>query len=180
MKKTKSLHEVKVVTGPALAIRRGPSWWPWVAALAGLFLVFEVYMPALNGDFVFDDLTLPFFDPNMSQAISGWVQNIRPLLMLSFWANYRVSGVVDPYMYHVTNVWFHFLTSILIALIAAKLLDWAGVAGRARAALAVFAGGLFLLHPLQTEAVTYVASRSDNLECSLLFRRVYGIPLPAQ
>ena len=167
MKKTKSLHEVKVVTGPAVAIRRGPSWWPWVAALAGLFLVFEVYMPALNGDFVFDDLTLPFFDPNMSQAISGWVQNIRPLLMLSFWVNYRVSGVVDPYMYHVTNVWFHFLTSILIALIAAKLMDWAGVAGRARAALAVFAGGLFLLHPLQTEAVSYVASRSDNL--SVLF-----------
>ncbi len=168
MKKTKSPRDARVgAAAAAPPARSGLSWWPWVATLVGLFLVFEAYTPALNGEFVFDDLTLPFLDPNMGPAISGWVQNIRPLLMLSFWMNYRISGVVDPYMYHVTNLWFHFLTSILIALIAAKLLDWAGVAGRARAALAVFSGALFLLHPLQTEAVAYVASRSDNL--SVLF-----------
>src|SRR5579864_5800482 len=33
--------------------------------------------------------------------------------------------------------------------------------------LAAFAAGIFLLHPVQTEAVAYVASRSENL--SLLF-----------
>ena len=168
MKKTKSPREVKVAAAQSSGVPGwGPAWWPWVAALAGLFLVFEAYSPALNGEFVFDDLTMPFFDPNMGQAISGWVQNIRPLLMFSFWVNYRISGVVDPYVYHATNVLFHFASSVLVAFIAAKLLDWTGVTSRARAALAVFSGALFLLHPLQTEAVAYVTSRSDNL--SVLF-----------
>jgi tetratricopeptide (TPR) repeat protein len=36
-----------------------------------------------------------------------------------------------------------------------------------RATLAVFSGALFLLHPLETESVAYVASRSENL--SVLF-----------
>ena len=35
-------------------------WWPWVAALAGLFLAFEIYGPALYGPFVLDDLCFPF------------------------------------------------------------------------------------------------------------------------
>ena len=51
--------------------------------------------------------------------------------------------------------------------IAARLLEWAGVADRMRKALAVFSGALFLLHPLQTESVAYVASRSEVL--SVLF-----------
>ena len=140
-----------------------PNWWQWLAALAGLFLVFEAYGPALNGAFVLDDRTLPFMDPNASgRPFSGWINGDRPMLYLSFWADYRVSET-DPYSYHVTNVLLHFLTSVLIALIAARLLEWAGVAGRQRAGLAVFAGALFLLHPAQTESVAYVAGRSDVL-----------------
>jgi hypothetical protein len=52
-------------------------------------------------------------------------------------------------------------------LIAARLLAWVDVSGRMRTALALFSGALFLLHPLQTESVAYVASRSEVL--SVLF-----------
>ncbi len=143
------------------------AWWPWAAGLAGLILAFLVYDPALNAGFVFDDRFLPFLDPNLSTNVRLWVGNIRPLLMFSFWADYMLAGGANPYLFHATNIIFHFLTSVLVALIAAKILDWAGVAGPIRATLAVFSGALFLLHPLQAESVAYVASRSENL--SVLF-----------
>jgi protein O-mannosyl-transferase len=170
MKKTKSPRTTN--TAPAAVAAPPPRtiwWWPWAAALAGLFLVLEVYTPALSGAFVLDDRFLPFFDPNMSDRFWGWVGNIRPLLMFSFWLNYKVSGAVDPFIFHLTNVCIHFLTSVFVALIAAKFLEWANVVGRARAVLAVFSGALFLLHPLQTEAVAYVAGRSDNLSVLFFF-----------
>jgi tetratricopeptide (TPR) repeat protein len=95
-----------------------------------------------------------------------WLSFQRPLLMLSYWANYQ-SGGTDPHVYHTTNILLHFFVSIVVMFIAARLLQWTGVAGNMRTMLAVFAGGIFLLHPLQTESVAYVASRSEVL--SVLF-----------
>ena len=142
-------------------------WWIWCAALAGLFAVYEVYGPALNGAFVFDDRFLPFFAPQVKQDMLSFVGRLRPLLMLSFWIDYHRGDGADPHTFHSTNIFLHFLTSVFASLIALKLLEWAGVERRMRAALAIFAGGLFLLHPLQTESVAYVASRSEVL--SVLF-----------
>src|SRR6185437_7716963 len=132
-------------------------------ALAGLLVIFQVYAPALRGEFVFDDRTAPFFAPHLTDQISAWVGRYRPATMFSFWLDYRIAGGNDPARYHTTSVLIHFLTSVLAALIVAKIVEWAGVKGRMRAALAVFAGALFLLHPLQTEAVAYVSERAEAL-----------------
>lgn len=85
------------------------------------------------------------------------------MLMLSFWLDYRIAHGNDPGRYHQTSLFLHFLTSVLTALIVAKLAEWAGVTGKMRGALAVFSGALFLLHPLQTEAVAYVSERGEAL-----------------
>ncbi|MGD1092519.1 MAG: tetratricopeptide repeat protein [Bryobacteraceae bacterium] len=172
MKKTKSPRPGNL--GAASSAVAAPpvrtiSWWPWAALLSGLFLVIEVYTPALSGAFVLDDRYLPFFDPHATDTFWGWVGTIRPLLMLSFWLNYKASGAVDPFIFHVTNVCIHFLTSVFVVFIAAKFLEWSNVAGRARDVLAVFSGAVFLLHPLQTEAVAYVAGRSDSLSALFFF-----------
>ncbi len=172
MKKYKRPQETKTATAVARPRSQPPwlaRWWHWLAALAGLVLVFEVYGPALNGAFVLDDRALPFMDPSVAgRPLSGWISDLRPLLYFSFWINYRI-GETDPYGYHVINVLLHFLTSVLIAFIAAKLLEWAGASGRQRAILSAFAGALFLLHPVQTESVAYVASRSEVLSVLLYF-----------
>jgi tetratricopeptide (TPR) repeat protein len=144
-----------------------PAWWIWLVGLGALFLVFEAYGPALHGPFVLDDLYLPYGDPDAPVLrLTDWLHFQRPLLMFSYWVNYQMSGS-EPHVYHTTNVFLHFLVSILVTFIAARLLEWAGVSGRMRIALAVFSGGIFLLHPLQTESVAYVASRSEVL--SVLF-----------
>jgi hypothetical protein len=167
MKKTKRPPEQKAAPKAAATPARNINWWPWATAAAGLFLVFQVYGPALNGAFVFDDRSLPFFDPRISQDISKWIGMLRPLLMVSFWLDYKMIDFAKPeehpYIFHATNVLLHFFVSVAATFIAAKLFEWAGVVGRMRATLAVFAGALFLLHPLQTESVAYVASRSEDL-----------------
>jgi tetratricopeptide (TPR) repeat protein len=159
-------------------------WWPWAAVLGALFLAFEIYDPTLHGPFVLDDRNLPFFTPGFErQPLLAWLGNTRPVLMLTFWLNFQASGT-EPYLYHVTNVFLHFLTAVLVTFIAARLLEWAGVKdGIARPTLGAFAGALFLVHPLQTEAVAYVASRSDVLStlfyyasyCVFLYRRTEAI-----
>ena len=174
MKKSKRLSPVEVAPAGQKSIPREcrpwwRQWWPWAVALAGLFVVFQAYTPALRGAFVLDDRALPFDDPHAPEfQFMDWIRTVRPLLMASYWFNYQ-SGGTDPYGYHATNVFLHFLGSVVIALAALRLLGLAGIEGRRRAILGIFTGALFLLHPLQTESVAYVASRSEVLSTLFYF-----------
>ena len=168
MKKQKRQEtKTSVRAAPVAVPRLLPPWWMWLIGLSALFLVFEAYGPALHSPFVLDDLYLPYTDPNAPRlALLSWLRFQRPLLMFSYWLNFQM-GATDPHIYHTTNVGLHFIVSAVVTFIAARILEWAGVSGRMRTALAVFSGGIFLLHPLQTESVAYVASRSEVL--SVLF-----------
>ncbi|MGA2436146.1 MAG: hypothetical protein ABSG25_12760 [Bryobacteraceae bacterium] len=139
---------------------------PWHYALAfaaACAAVFAAYGPALRGPFVFDDRYLPFAEHEFHRAsLIAWMRGVRPFLMASYWLNYRISHM-EPFSYHLVNVLLHLATGVLIFLIAMRLLKWAGAEERLRGLLALFAGGLFLLHPVQTESVAYVASRSEGL-----------------
>jgi protein O-mannosyl-transferase len=167
MKKTKrpqqQHHQGDKSTPQEQAVAPPRQWWIWCAALAALLLVYEVYSPALRGPFVFDDRYLPFLSPAVKQDMFSFIGRLRPLLMLSYWIDYHRADGPDPQTFHSTNVILHFFTSVVATLIALKLLEWAGVERRMRVALAIFSGGLFMLHPLQTESVAYVASRSEVL-----------------
>jgi hypothetical protein len=170
MKKQKRPQESKPAA-PAAPERSWPAWWPawwqWLAALAGLFVVFEVYGPALNGPFVLDDLNLPYMSPDIAtKPLKAWFGATRWLLSLSFWVDYQISAT-DPHTYHVVNVIIHYLVSVLMALIAARLLAWAGVAGRERAALSIFAGALFSCTPCRLNRwLTLPAARRAWPRCS--------------
>jgi tetratricopeptide (TPR) repeat protein len=187
MKKSKKPRQAEARTAVAVATAPGKFvWWPWAAALAALFVAFEAYSPALNGPFVFDDPYLPFLTPGLQHLpVWSWISGLRPLLMFSFWVNYAASGE-QPFPYHATNVLLHLLNSVLVALIAIRLLELVGLKdGPAKPTLGIFAGALFLLHPMQTESVAYVASRSEVLSvffyygayCVFLYRRTERITL---
>jgi tetratricopeptide (TPR) repeat protein len=168
MKKQKRSARASAPASAEPAPRRR-TWWPWAAALAALALVFSVYGPALNGAFVLDDRSLMFMSPAVAgKTLVNWIASPRPMLMFSYWLDYQQSGA-DPHSFHVTNVFLHLLVSVLVALICARFLAWANVVGRRRDVLAVFSGALFLLHPLQTESVAYVASRSEVLSVFFCF-----------
>lgn len=145
-----------------------PQLWHYALALfAFLFLTFEVYQPALNGPFIFDDAYLPFTQPEYQNApLRGWVNNLRPVLMFSYWLNLRLSGL-EPYSYHAFNIFFHLLNGLWVFLLSRRMLERVAQGNPSNLILATFAGAVFLLHPVQTESVAYVASRSEVL--SVLF-----------
>lgn len=96
----------------------------------------------------------------------GLVSNYyRPFLFLTFALNYLVSGV-EPVLYHLVSNGIHILNSILIFYL---LLRW--FKSKRAAFLAAL---LFLIQPLQTEAVAYISGRGDPLS---IFFILAGITL---
>lgn len=167
-KPVKSKRSVSVAVHVATPAQ--PKRWPYaVGLLVALFVVFEVYWPAINGQFLLDDTYLPYMLPDYAGApLIGWIKGLRPLLMLSYWLNFQYAdpqraGMQDTFGYHLVNVLLHFANGILVLLAMRRVLGWAGVEKWLSGVLAVFAAGLFLLHPLQTESVSYIASRSETL-----------------
>jgi protein O-mannosyl-transferase len=151
----------------ATAAAEGPpgrvQWWHYAAALMlSSMTALWVYGPAIRGEFLFDDSYLPFLVPNIAEGpLRAWL-GVRPFLMISYWLNYQSSGL-DPYPYHLVNVLLHAANGVLVWMIVRRYLNWVDAKSELNSLLAVFAGLLFLLHPVQTESVAYVASRSETL-----------------
>lgn len=138
-------------------------WIYAAAALVALLAALEVYWPAIRGPFLLDDMSLYYVYPNAQEIpLMVWLHQLRPLLMFTFWANFQQSGA-QTFGYHLVNVFLHFFNAIFTFLIVRRMLGWAAVEEMRARILAFFAAGLFLLHPVQTESVSYVASRSETL-----------------
>jgi tetratricopeptide (TPR) repeat protein len=143
------------------------TWHILAGVFAALAVTIAVYQPALNGPFLFDDQYLPIYSPDFAEKpLLVAIRGVRPLLMFSFWLNHRVSGL-NPGSYHLFNVLFHIASGLLVFFILRRILGWAEENGARREALSAFGAAVFLLHPVQTESVAYVASRSEAL--SVLF-----------
>jgi protein O-mannosyl-transferase len=140
----------------------GDSRLVWAAVGAALVAVWWAYGPALHGQWVFDDTALPFLHPHMKARFTPLSPGVRPVTMLTYWLNVKASGE-DPFSYHVLGVLLHLVASALVFPIVRRLLELAGASTGRRNLLAGFAAAVFLLHPVQTEAVAYVAGRSEVL-----------------
>ncbi len=145
--------------------KRSYSLWPspqlrTVFLLAGVTIA--VYSNSLHNEFLFDDLQT--IVEVQSPGGSGELRQLltlfsgkpayRPIRSASYAFDYALSGL-DPWGYHVTNIACHALSAIVVFLIAQSLF------GRYRPAL--FVALLFAVHPIQTDAVTYLSGRRDVL-----------------
>ena len=133
-------------------------WLCLAAAVIGGLL----YAPALHGKFIFDDNALPFRQGIRNAELGAWVSGVRPVLMFTYWANYNLSGW-NPYGYHLLNLLIHVTNACLVFVVLFHLLGLAGWLGEKRYAAAVLGATAFLIHPLATESVSYVAGRSESL-----------------
>ncbi len=88
-----------------------------------------------------------FLDPDTHQG-----EYYRPFITLSFMSDYFVWKQA-PFGYHLTNFIFHLLNTFLVYALGRIFL------GRQRPAF--WAALMFAIHPIQTEAVTYIPSRVD-------------------
>ncbi len=128
-------------------------------------LTAAAYANSLQGPFVLDDKSHIMNEPAIRSPLSleKLFATDRPMVRASLALNYslselRVGG------YHVLNVLAHLACGLLLFGFARYtfLLPVFGERYRGRAEhLALFASGLFLLHPIQTESVTYVIQRAE-------------------
>jgi protein O-mannosyl-transferase len=141
-----------------------PSRWRQTAlGLALLAVTAVAYTPSLSGEFQFDDTPvlerLERGDVTLGKLLHGQGGD-RPLTSLTLLANYEVAGL-EVGVFHATNILFHLLTVTLIFLLSRATLErlaWPTPGG-----IATAVAGLFALHPLQTQAVSYVVQRSEIL-----------------
>src|SRR3954447_2420052 len=143
----------KAPTPPVQPPQTSRHWW-WAAGLAlTLFAALIAYWPAMHGGFVFDDVHMDFASAHPETLpLRHWTTGARPLAGLTYWVNYQLDSV-NPFGYHLFNVLLHTFAALMVFLIVRKILEWAAVEVRRGTIIAGFCAAVFLLHPVQTEAV---------------------------
>jgi tetratricopeptide (TPR) repeat protein len=144
------------------------------------------YWPGLHAPFVFDDIPAILENPSIRQwwPISGVLSppheegstvGGRPVVNLSLALNWSVSGSA-PWSYHALNVLIHLLAAATsFGLVRRTLRRWPGRHARLQPdAVAGIIATLWLLHPLQTESVTYVVQRAESLAGLFCLLTLYG------
>lgn len=140
--------------------------------LLGLAVIFAVtvvvYSRSFSGEFQFDDYQIVdnpiIHHPNL-YGLLEWART-RILPLLTFLLNYQLSGA-RPFSYHVLNFSIHLLATFAVFQLALALCRTPRLRdtelGRRSATFALSAAFLFACHPLQIQAVTYVAQRISSM-----------------
>ncbi len=138
-----------------------------VIAAAGV----AAYANSFGGPFIFDDLTSIVDNRTLGSLAAAWspppnvTTSGRPVLNLTFAVNRALSGDA-VWSYHAGNVLIHVLAALALFGLVRRLLRLPGRAAPpdgAAGSLALLTALLWLLHPLQTESVTYIVQRAESL-----------------
>ena len=147
------------------------------ALLILLVIGLAIYGNTFNNEFFWDDddsvvnnvyiKDWQYFDKYFTENLiagSGQVTNYyRPVLLISFALDYHF-WKLNPFGFHLTNTFFHIFAAWLVFLILNKLIFKLKKQKEPIFFCLPFLVSLFfLIHPLQTEAVAYVAGRADSL-----------------
>ena len=136
------------------------------------------YAGSLRGPFVLDDFTSIKDNPTIRhlwpiwQALSppegeGLTPNGRPLVNLSLALNYAISGT-ETWSYHLFNLTVHILAGLALLGAARRTLLGTLSASASRGSvvarsLALTIALIWVVHPLQTESVTYIVQRAESM-----------------
>jgi Tfp pilus assembly protein PilF len=138
------------------------------------------YGSSLQGVFVLDD-TIHIVE---NEAIRHPWQLItifracptRPVLYASLAANYAMGGL-DPLGYHVVNLVVHIVAGLLVFGLVRRTLELPTASSRftrASAPIAFSIALLWLVHPLTTQAVTYVVQRCESMMAMFFLATMYS------
>jgi len=153
---------------------------------AGVIAVAAIltYANSFTGPFIFDDFHAIVRNPHVrsllpiTEAMDAPKESSvagRPVVALSLAVNYAISGY-QTWSYHVFNLIVHVLAALLLygivrrTLISARLKDRFG---RDADVLALICAVIWVVHPLQTEAVTYIIQRAESMMGMFYLLTVY-------
>jgi tetratricopeptide (TPR) repeat protein len=182
---------------PAVPSDATPRWRILLAAGVIMLAALAVYHNSLQVPFTFDDRESitqnptirqlwpigPAFSPPAGVGVDG-----RPLANFSFALNYAYGGLAVR-GYHLLNLAIHIGSGLVLLGVVRRTLLQPVLAQRCGAAalpLAAAVAVIWTVHPLATEAVTYVSQRTESLMglCYLLtlycFMRGTESPAPGR
>lgn len=169
---------------PAVALPALP-WTAHLLPIAALVVLTAVlYSPALDGAFVYDDpnaITQSTLIRSLTPLVRFVNLSTRPLTDFSYALDYAV-GAYTPRAYHVTSLALHAINAVLVYVLALITLALPALApryGAARQGIALAAAALFAAHPLASESVAYVSSRSEVLSSVFYLTAVLSFALAA-
>jgi tetratricopeptide (TPR) repeat protein len=127
------------------------------------------YSNTFHSPFVFDDRSNIVENYRIKNLDNFWPPSgTRWLGSLTFAINYRFGGIA-PVGYHIVNVAIHILNAVLVYWLVLLTLKTPYVIsvnkthGDNQYLAALFSSLLFLSHPVQTQAVTYIVQRFASL-----------------
>jgi len=156
---------------------------PLLVIAAGLL----AYSNSFTGPFIFDDVLSITENPTIQhlwpiwQCLSakhsgGLTVEGRPIINLSLAINYALDGL-QVWGYHAFNLAIHILAALTLLGIVRRTLLQPTLRERFGAAangLALATAVLWMVHPLQTESVTYVIQRAESITGLFYLLTLYG------
>lgn len=153
-------------TGLALSLAHRP----WLSLILLALATLTGYWNTLDVPFYFDDFRAIIENPAVHDPTDwGAIWAYSPARFvggLSFAFNYTL-GEAEPAGYHIVNTLIHFLAATALWFFLAGLVRSPVLGGepapRWRVWVPLIAALMFVLHPLQTQAVTYIVQRFTSL-----------------
>ncbi len=132
----------------------------WLGGVLIMALTVAAYLPALRGDFIWDDDV--YVARNTTLVDAGGLAKMwfhltitpqyYPLVFTTFWIEHHLWGN-QPFGYHLVNVLIHAAGAVLLWRILTRL----------RVRGACLAAAIFALHPVHVESVAWITERKNVL-----------------
>jgi tetratricopeptide (TPR) repeat protein len=138
-----------------------------------------VYANGFSGVFLFDDEPHIINSDKVKQLWPPWhlLATRRPVLYVSLAVNFAAGGL-SPWGYHLVNLTVHVLAALTLFGVVHRTLPAAPLRVRFASAarpLACAVALVWLVHPLQTQSVTYIIQRSESLMGLFYLLTVYCV-----
>ncbi|MFH0981499.1 MAG: tetratricopeptide repeat protein [Planctomycetota bacterium] len=157
------LEPINTTPDPTETGRHYARWLPLLVIAAGV----AVYLNSFSGAFVFDDIRNIVDDKRIRRLWPLWGSTpaSRPLVSLSLAVNYAL-GELNVWGYHAVNLGVHLLAALTLFGIVRRTLSHEALCETYRGEapwLALTVALIWVVHPLQTESVTYVIQRAESM-----------------
>ncbi|MEE9613495.1 MAG: hypothetical protein V3W31_00895, partial [Thermodesulfobacteriota bacterium] len=155
--------ETRIVRPATLPVRYACAAFLLIASACLL-----IYSNTLHSPFFFDDKLYILDNPGI-RSLGNFLDfsGTRYVAFLSFAVNYAVGGY-EPFGYHIVNVAVHVINGLLVwwlvlLTFGTPAVERAAADPRLKYFAALAAAVIFVSHPVQTQAVTYITQRFATL-----------------
>jgi Flp pilus assembly protein TadD len=163
-------------------------WREWIVWMLGLLALGGlIYSNSFHVPFLMDDRTSivqNYFIRSFNRI--GWYWQNEPTKLLAYLTyafNYQLGGL-QVFSYHVVNLVIHLCGAVCVFGIVFELFKTPqmakdpcsqsfGTQGRSQGFFALGAALIFMVHPVQTEAVTYIVQRNTSLATLFYYLTFY-------